>query len=30
MNQLEMDKAYAGDIVSIAGFSGVTVTHCLN
>jgi len=30
MSQLEMPKAVAGDIVSIAGFTNATVTHTLN
>jgi GTP-binding protein len=30
MSQIEMAKAVAGDIVSIAGFTNATVTHTLN
>jgi len=30
MSQIEMPKAVAGDIVSIAGFTNATVTHTLN
>lgn len=30
MEPIEMKKAVAGDIVSIAGFSNSTVTHTLN
>lgn len=30
MNQVELDNAYAGDIVSIAGFSQGTVNHTVN
>lgn len=30
MEPIEMKRAVAGDIVSIAGFSSSTVTHTLN
>lgn len=30
MNELDLTTAYAGDIVSIAGFSSGTVGHTLN
>ena len=30
MNQVELDQAFAGDIVSIAGFSKGTVNHTIN
>jgi len=30
MNQVELDQAFAGDIVSIAGFQQGTVNHTIN
>jgi GTP-binding protein len=30
MNQIELDTAYAGDIVSVAGFNNGTVGHTVN